>query len=308
MVSIPDHSLKISGIAHVAILLLMLVSIPRCSVEMNDAKPPQRLDLAAVEPPPQLWKKVRAEHPEYDPYGPPGPKRKIEPQVKPPPEKKEVAAKPEPAKPEPPKEKPPEQAEPAKVEAKKEPPPPEKPAEKPVEKPQLAALPPPMPPPPVKPPPPPKKPRPPARAEQSLDADFLNRVTSTLSAHGASVGGGTGARPDSNETLGMAGGTALTATDLSRLRARIQQCWNPPVNLENENISAVILAQFNRDGSLRAQPKIVERSDLPGSDAFASSAMQAIVRCAPYSFLPPAKYDSWESVEMGFTLKDLLYR
>lgn len=308
MVSVPDHSLKISGLAHAAILLLMLVSVPHCSLELNDAKPPQRLDLSAAEPPPQLWKKVRADHPEYDPYGPPAPKRKVTPEVKPPPQKKEVAAKPEPAAPKPPE--PPKQPEPPKVEAKKEPPPekpPEKPVVKPPEAPKVAVL-PPAPPPPVKPPPPPKRPKPPVQAQQSLDAEFLNRVTSTLAAHGTSTGGGTGSRVDSNETLGVAGGTALTATDLSRLRARIEACWNPPVNLDNENISAVIIADFARDGSLRARPRVTERSDFPGSDAFASSAVQAIVRCAPYSFLPPAKYDSWESIEMNFSLKDFLHR
>lgn len=304
MVSVSDHSVKISAIAHAAIFALALVSLPRCSVEMNDAKPPQRLDLAAVEPPPQLWKKVRADHPEYDPYGLPAPARKAAPEVKPPPpEKKEVAAKAEPPKPEPPPPpaKPP--AEPAKLEPVKPPP------EKPPEPPKTAQLPAPVPPPPVKPPPPPRKPPPEqGAAEQTLDAAFLNRVTGTLSAHGASVGGGTGSRADSPETLGMAGGTALTATDLSRLRARIQQCWNPPVGMENMSISAVILAEFNRDGSLRIRPKVIEHSGLPGSDAFASSAVQAIVRCAPYTFLPPGKYSNWESVEMVFSLKDFLQR
>jgi hypothetical protein len=37
----------------------------------------------------------------------------------------------------------------------------------------------------------------------------------------------------------------------------------------------------------------------------AESAMSAVKKCAPYSFMPVAKYEAWKDVEVTFDPRDM---
>ena len=108
-------------------------------------------------------------------------------------------------------------------------------------------------------------------------------------------------------SLGARTGAAsqLTQSEIDALRAQIQQCWNPPAGVTDaKDLIVQIRLQLNQDGSLTADPTLMNR----GSHAFfrvaAESALRAIRRCQPYK-LPIAKYDVWRDVEVTFDPREM---
>lgn len=109
-------------------------------------------------------------------------------------------------------------------------------------------------------------------------------------------------------TLGARTGTAqtLSQNEIDALRARIQQCWNPPAGVaEAKDLVVQVRILFNQDGSLQSEPRVVGRGMTSAQQVAAESAMRAIRRCAPYSFMPAAKYEAWKDVEVTFDPRDL---
>ncbi|MGU3494706.1 cell envelope biogenesis protein TolA [Xanthobacteraceae bacterium A53D] len=112
-------------------------------------------------------------------------------------------------------------------------------------------------------------------------------------------------------SLGAPRGDAqtLTMSEIDALRARIQSCWSPPAGAsEASDLRAAVVVSFKQDGSLAMSPQLagVTPASSPYGPAFADSALRAIIRCAPYSFLPANKYNTWKEIEMGFSLRDML--
>ena len=90
------------------------------------------------------------------------------------------------------------------------------------------------------------------------------------------------------------------------MRARIQQCWNPPAGLADaRDLIVVVRIRFNTDGSLSADPTLSNSGSHPTFQVAAESALRAVRRCAPYSFMPIAKYDVWKDVEVTFDPRDM---
>ncbi|WP_156922074.1 hypothetical protein [Azorhizobium doebereinerae] len=101
----------------------------------------------------------------------------------------------------------------------------------------------------------------------------------------------------------------LSQSEIDALRARIQSCWSPPAGAsEASDLRAAVTVSFKPDGSLAVSPQLagVTPASSPYGPAFADSAMRAIIRCAPYSFLPANKYNVWKDIELGFSLRDML--
>jgi TolA protein len=109
-------------------------------------------------------------------------------------------------------------------------------------------------------------------------------------------------------SLGTTTGSAprLSMSEIDALRARIQQCWNPPAGAADaKDLVVQIRIQFKQDGSLAAQPAVMNRGSGTYFQVAAESALRAVVRCAPYTFLPIAKYDAWKDVEVTFDPRDM---
>ena len=109
-------------------------------------------------------------------------------------------------------------------------------------------------------------------------------------------------------TLGAARGSApqLSQNEIDALRARIQQCWNPPAGqADAKDLTVLVRIQFNQDGSLATEPRLMGRVNPGYQQVAAESALRAIRRCAPYSFMPAAKYDAWKDIEVNFDPRDL---
>lgn len=159
---------------------------------------------------------------------------------------------------------------------------------------------------------PPKKPEPkptPQPKPEHEHAKFdANRIAALLDKRQPQRLAAVGDSLNSLPTLGTATGNAprLTQNEIDALRARIQQCWNPPAGqADAKDLIVQVRIRFNQDGSLSVPPAVVNSGNGTYARVAAESATRAVVRCAPYTFLPISKYDAWKDVEVTFDPRDL---
>ncbi len=288
-------SLASSFVAHAAILLAAVVSLPAAEGYKVALPPPIPVDIVSVEDFSKRMaaSKDAAETPADQPAAPP----KIEPKADPKParkvaEKRETAAKepPKPAEPEPDLKdliKQTEDVAPA----------PEPPAEK-----KAAAPPPPK---------PQTTPKPPEKKEvEKLDLDQVAALLNKVDEEQAAPAEQTDVTGTPRRAAFDSQGTdqAQAATMLAALRARISQCWSVPAGVrDGDQLLIRLQIGFNPDGSLSSEPVLLNSSGHPAFGAAVRSATAAIVGCAPYSdILPADKYDQWKSIIVNFDPSQML--
>jgi hypothetical protein len=114
----------------------------------------------------------------------------------------------------------------------------------------------------------------------------------------------TGLTLNQNATLGTQTGTSMnkmSATEMDALISRLTECWDVPVGMRDaRDLVVTVHILFKRDGSLAAEPVVVNHSALPVFQVAAESALRAVRKCAPYNFLPPARYEYWNDVIVDF--------
>ncbi|BAT61658.1 IgA-specific serine endopeptidase autotransporter precursor [Variibacter gotjawalensis] len=97
-----------------------------------------------------------------------------------------------------------------------------------------------------------------------------------------------------------AAGAAMSGNDWNRFIARMRDCWTPPDGQDVRNIAVVLRIRMNKDGTLSADPQLVDRVAGSGYQVAADAAMRAVKGCAPYTFMPTAKYEQWKDFEINF--------
>ena len=150
---------------------------------------------------------------------------------------------------------------------------------------------------------PPEKPKP--KPQPKFDS---SRIAALLDKRDAQRRAATGSTLNNTPSLGTATGTAvaLSQNELDALRARLRDCWNVPVGLaEARDLIVTIRILFNKDGSLSAEPRLMNHGSHPAFQAASESALRAVRSCAPYSFLPVAKYEAWKDVIVDFDPRDM---
>jgi colicin import membrane protein len=278
----------ISIVGHTAVLLYAVVSFSGHSFEM----PPQDslpVDLVSLKDFSQITKGEKdAPKPKPKPEKPkplvekidqPKPAENTKPKVA---EKKEEIKTASAAPPEPP-------AKPDKIAEKLK-----KPDEKPVE---AKATPKPL---------PPRKPQPQPKKQRQFDP---HKIAALLDKRDPQRHAAAGAELNDTPTLGSVKGMAamLSQSELDALRARISQCWSPPVGAEDTpNLYVVLRVLFKRDGSVAREPVPVEGSASKFGPALAESAKRALLRCQPFTMLKPEHYDQWKDIEIKFDLHEML--
>ncbi len=103
-------------------------------------------------------------------------------------------------------------------------------------------------------------------------------------------------------------GDRLTASDETKIRAALRRCWNSNVIIgapEPEKLLVVIDFVLNPDGTLVAPPKVVNQLqiNLSGNRFWKVAereAVAAVVKCAPYDFLPADRYETWKEFRFNF--------
>lgn len=97
----------------------------------------------------------------------------------------------------------------------------------------------------------------------------------------------------------------MSLSEIDALRARISQCWNPPVGgLGAEVLKVKLRLRLGRDGMLASRPEVVNRAASPFFVAASESAVRAVMLCQPYQ-LPAAKYALWRDMILNFDPREM---
>ena len=142
------------------------------------------------------------------------------------------------------------------------------------------------------------------KQEQAFDP---NQIAALLDKRRPQRHAAAGATLNSTPSLGLPSGNAatLSQSEIDALRAQIQACWNPPAGVvDAKELIVRIRLQLREDGSLSANPTLLNHGSHPIFQIAAESAMRAIKRCQPYK-LPIAKYAVWRDVEVTFDPRDM---
>ena len=111
-------------------------------------------------------------------------------------------------------------------------------------------------------------------------------------------------------TLGAAIGAQnaqLSQSEIDALRARISNCWSPPLGIDvHSRVYVVLRVLFKTDGSMVQAPTLVEGSASALGPALAESAKRALLLCQPFTMLRPEHYDQWKDLELKFDPHELL--
>lgn len=148
---------------------------------------------------------------------------------------------------------------------------------------------------------PPKK----APAQPKFDA---NRIAALLDKRDPQRQAATGAEISRTNSLGLptANAPRLSQNELDALRARLRDCWILPAGAADaQDLVVQVRILFRQDGSLAAEPALLNRGSSPYFQVAAESALRAVRRCAPFSFLPVAKYEVWKDIEVTFDPRDM---
>src|SRR5215207_5194862 len=127
--------------------------------------------------------------------------------------------------------------------------------------------------------------------------------------------GSTGTEINRTASLGTSTGTAQRLNPSQRdaligiLQEQLHRCWVVPVALQSAPKPPVpsIRIQLNQDGTLAAEPAVLNRSPEPLFGVAADSATRAARRCAPLRI--PAQfapyYQDWKDLVVNFNLRDM---
>ncbi|MCG8648857.1 MAG: hypothetical protein MI861_03440, partial [Pirellulales bacterium] len=97
----------------------------------------------------------------------------------------------------------------------------------------------------------------------------------------------------------------MTLSEIDALRARISQCWNPPVGgLGADAIRVRLRLKLTPEGTLSERPQIVNQEGSPFFQAAADSAVRAVMLCQPYA-LPGTKYALWRDMILNFDPREM---
>jgi colicin import membrane protein len=149
---------------------------------------------------------------------------------------------------------------------------------------------------------PPKKP--PVKPQPKFDP---SKISALLDKRDPQRQAATGDTINRTASLGVPTGNSatLSQSEIDALRAQIQACWNPPPgSLDSRDLVVQVRLQLNRDGSVSAEPQVLNRGSHPQFQVAAEAARRAIRRCAPYK-MPIAKYDIWQDVEVTFDPREM---
>lgn len=148
---------------------------------------------------------------------------------------------------------------------------------------------------------PPKRP-PQHKPQPKFDAD---RIAALLDKREPVRQASAGEELNNLPSLGAAKGTEarLSQSELDALRARLRQCWNPPVGVADAAQMRVIFrVLFRRDGSINGAPSLVQvvGAGSTNGPVLAESARRALLQCQPYKMLRPEHYEMWKDMEITF--------
>ena len=138
-----------------------------------------------------------------------------------------------------------------------------------------------------------------------LSDDLADRIEDIINNE---ISRGTTTGEGGQQSLGAPSGQSatLTQSEQAALAAAMRQCWFPPPGAMNvPGLTVRVSVTLNQNGSVAGVQILSPITDeLVRSTAFA--AQRAVERCAPYTILPPEKYESWRTIDVTFDPQDAL--
>ncbi|UOM32831.1 hypothetical protein [Acuticoccus sp. I52.16.1] len=133
--------------------------------------------------------------------------------------------------------------------------------------------------------------------EDTFNAD---RISSLINRTAPSGGGSGRAQASAGTNVGRAD-APQTATFTDALMHRLRECWLRPAAVGQEEELAIVV-QFNLtpDGKLERIVDVRARGIGPIFDVAAEAARRAVLKCAPYDWLPADQYDLWRELQVTF--------
>jgi colicin import membrane protein len=155
-----------------------------------------------------------------------------------------------------------------------------------------------------------------AKRNAEVAAKFNNSDIAKMlqSKEPAQSSGSTGAQQNKTASLGTQTGSSQKLSPSLRgqlmgiIEEQLKACWSPPIALASAPKPPVpsVRMRLNADGSLAAQPSVINTSSDPLFRVTADSALTATRRCAPLKI--PARFqpfhDDWRDVVVNFDARD----
>ena len=144
--------------------------------------------------------------------------------------------------------------------------------------------------------------------EKKFDAASIENRLALIDKRAPQRQAALGAVINQTASLGAANANAMTlsASELDILRRRLADCWHVPVGVQQaRDLIVTVHIQLKRDGSLTAQPQVINTSMHPAFRVASESAVRAVQECAPFSFLPVAKYEVWQDITLDFNPQEM---
>jgi len=154
----------------------------------------------------------------------------------------------------------------------------------------------------------PQKKQEPQKQQPKFDASQIQQRLALLDKRDPQRRAAIGDTLSPTPSLGTPTGSAatLSQSEIDALRARLRDCWTVPAGLADaRDLVVTVRIQFNKDGSLSADPRLMNQGSHPAFQAASESALRAVRRCAPYTFMPPAKYEGWKDIIVDFDPRDM---
>jgi outer membrane biosynthesis protein TonB len=150
-----------------------------------------------------------------------------------------------------------------------------------------------------------------AKSAASMQTDQLADEVSALLNKEDSAGGGA-KRSNQEASLGgkkTTGGSKLSQTEMDALKGAIQNNWNViPGMMDAANIRIRVAFHLDKSGAIVGDPEATVTGGDGGSaeEVLKRSAVRAVMKSAPFSNLPPDKYDAWSDVVVNFDPSDFM--
>jgi len=151
------------------------------------------------------------------------------------------------------------------------------------------------------------KTRPKPKKKKNFDPDKIAALLNKVPDAGVQTTASTDTKKKPKPAKGRSVGRdlAMTFNEIDALRARISQCWNPPVGgLGADAIKVKLRLRLRQDGALSREPEVVNRAGSPYFRAAADAAVRAVMLCQPYE-LPAKKYAQWRDMILNFDPKEM---
>jgi colicin import membrane protein len=153
-----------------------------------------------------------------------------------------------------------------------------------------------------------QQPLPPKKPVEKKQPKFEpDKIAALLDKRDPQRNAATGNEINNQQSLGHAKGqdTQLSQSEIDALRARLRECWNPPVGaMDAANLYVIYRVLMKKDGSVQ---DIVLVGGPPSQlgPALAESARRALLQCQPYKMLKAEHYDQWKDLEIKFDPKEM---